>query len=37
MAGKKKDLSHEEIWDDSELVESWNAALREYKVSISKP
>ncbi|KAL2019451.1 hypothetical protein VTK56DRAFT_9656 [Thermocarpiscus australiensis] len=23
--------SHEEIWDDSALVESWNQALEEYK------
>lgn len=26
-------LTHEEIWDDSALVESWNQALDEYKVS----
>jgi hypothetical protein len=25
--------THEEIWDDSALVESWNQALEEYKVS----
>ena len=24
--------SHEEVWDDSELVDSWNAAFEEYKV-----
>jgi hypothetical protein len=24
--------THEEIWDDSALVESWNQALEEYKV-----
>lgn len=24
--------SHEEIWDDSALVNSWNEALAEYKV-----
>ncbi|KAJ4307128.1 hypothetical protein N0V88_000505 [Collariella sp. IMI 366227] len=23
--------THEEIWDDSALVDSWNEALREYK------
>lgn len=28
---KKKDLSHEEVWDDSVLVDSWNEALEEYK------
>lgn len=25
-------LSHNEIWDDSALVRSWNDALEEYKV-----
>jgi len=25
--------THEEIWDDSALVDSWNEALEEYKVS----
>lgn len=32
--------THEEIWDDSALVDSWNDALEEYKVSerpVSKP
>jgi hypothetical protein len=24
--------THEEIWDDSALVDSWNQALDEYKV-----
>jgi hypothetical protein len=24
--------THEEIWDDSMLIESWNQALEEYKV-----
>lgn len=28
-------LTHDEIWDDSALVESWNQALEEYKVSDS--
>ncbi|KAI6911300.1 hypothetical protein KC318_g7562 [Hortaea werneckii] len=27
----KQDLSHEEVWDDSDLVKSWNEALAEYK------
>ncbi|KAK5127502.1 hypothetical protein LTR85_006841 [Meristemomyces frigidus] len=31
MAKQKKDLSHEEVWDDSVLVNSWNEALEEYK------
>jgi hypothetical protein len=26
-------MSHAEIWDDSALIESWNEALEEYKVS----
>lgn len=25
-------MSHNEIWDDSALVDSWNEALEEYKV-----
>jgi hypothetical protein len=34
--------THDEIWEDSALVESWNQALEEYKVSesefeVSKP
>lgn len=28
----EENLSHAEIWDDSVLVNSWNAALEEYKV-----
>ncbi|KAI7156010.1 hypothetical protein D0869_11299 [Hortaea werneckii] len=27
----KQNLSHEEVWDDSDLVKSWNEALAEYK------
>jgi hypothetical protein len=26
-------MTHDEIWDDSALVKSWNDALDEYKVS----
>ncbi|ROT42470.1 hypothetical protein SODALDRAFT_16329 [Sodiomyces alkalinus F11] len=26
-----KNLAHDEIWDDSALIESWNEALNEYK------
>lgn len=37
--GKKKstnrELTHEEIWDDSALVRSWDEAVEEYKVSRS--
>lgn len=32
MASKEQNLTHEEIWDDSALVDSWNDALLEYKV-----
>lgn len=34
MAKGKEELSHEEIWDDSALIDSWNSALDEYKVRI---
>lgn len=32
--GKPKDaaLTHEEIWDDSALVRSWDEAVEEYQV-----
>lgn len=26
------ELTHEEIWDDSALIEAWDAAMDEYKV-----
>lgn len=29
---KRKALSHEQIWDDTALIESWDDALEEYKV-----
>ncbi|KAJ5683253.1 hypothetical protein N7462_006418 [Penicillium macrosclerotiorum] len=29
---KDKPLSHEEIWDDSALVQSWDDAVEEYKL-----
>ncbi|KAL8770289.1 MAG: hypothetical protein Q9209_003925 [Squamulea sp. 1 TL-2023] len=32
MGKKRKHLSHEEIWDDSALVNSWDAALQEYQL-----
>lgn len=39
VMGKKKntnrELTHEEIWDDSALVRSWDEAVEEYKVSRS--
>ncbi|KAL8934003.1 MAG: hypothetical protein Q9216_006119 [Gyalolechia sp. 2 TL-2023] len=32
MGKKRKHLSHEEIWDDSALLDSWDAALQEYQL-----
>lgn len=31
--GAKRALTQEEIWDDSALVQSWDDAVEEYKVS----
>lgn len=31
---KKKAAEHDEIWDDSALVDSWNEALEEYQVRL---
>ncbi|KAG5920383.1 hypothetical protein E4U42_006215 [Claviceps africana] len=31
MSSDQEILSHEEIWDDSALIDSWNEALAEYK------
>ncbi|KAI1093773.1 hypothetical protein F5B19DRAFT_491093 [Rostrohypoxylon terebratum] len=31
MSSSNEGLSHNEIWDDSALVNSWNDALEEYK------
>lgn len=33
MGTETGDIKHEEIWDDSALIDSWNEALEEYKVS----
>jgi hypothetical protein len=33
MATGQNELTHEEMWDDSALIDSWNEALDEYKVS----
>lgn len=35
MEAQANGLTHDEIWDDSALVDSWNQALEEYKVSRS--
>ncbi|KAK9436666.1 hypothetical protein VB005_11480 [Metarhizium brunneum] len=31
MGMEQVELSHEEVWDDSALIDSWNEALAEYK------
>ncbi|KAI0872453.1 hypothetical protein GGS24DRAFT_502779 [Hypoxylon argillaceum] len=31
MASGEQNLSHDEIWDDSALIDSWDQALEEYK------
>ncbi|KAI0018289.1 hypothetical protein F4780DRAFT_752198 [Xylariomycetidae sp. FL0641] len=31
MAPGPNQMSHEEVWDDSTLIDSWNEALDEYK------
>ena len=29
------ELTHDQIWDDSALIDSWNEAVEEYKVSLA--
>jgi hypothetical protein len=29
---ENRELTHEEIWDDSALIDAWNAAAEEYEV-----
>jgi peroxiredoxin len=36
MSAKQENLTHEELWDDSALIDSWNEALEEYKVGESE-
>jgi len=31
VGGESRELTHEEIWDDSALIEAWDAAMDEYK------
>lgn len=31
----KPGLSHDEIWDDSALIQSWDDALEEYQVGVA--
>lgn len=33
MASGDQELTHDEIWDDSALIDSWDQALQEYKVT----
>lgn len=37
MASKQQELTHNEIWDDSALIDSWDQALEEYKVPFTSP
>jgi hypothetical protein len=30
---ESRELTHDEIWDDSALIDAWNAATEEYEVS----
>lgn len=32
MELNKQNPTHDQIWDDSALVDSWNSALEEYQV-----
>lgn len=34
---ESRELTHEEIWDDSALIDAWNSASAEYEVSIANP
>ena len=31
---ESRELTHEEIWDDSALIEAWNSATAEYEVGL---
>ena len=33
---ESRELTHEEIWDDSALIEAWNSAAAEYEVRSHK-
>ena len=30
---ESRELTHEEVWDDSALIDAWNSATAEYEVS----
>jgi hypothetical protein len=32
MEENSMEMSHDEVWDDSALIDSWNQALDEYNV-----
>ena len=34
---ESRELTHDEIWDDSALIDAWNAATEEYKVCCKTP
>ena len=36
MGKKRKALSHEEIWDDTGLIRSWDESYEEYKVGLDR-
>lgn len=35
-AQEAAELTHDELWDDSALVNSWDEAFAEYKVSLDR-
>lgn len=32
MEGPRNEMAHDDVWDDSALIRSWDEALDEYKV-----
>ncbi|KAK3842960.1 MAG: hypothetical protein J3R72DRAFT_123764 [Linnemannia gamsii] len=36
QVGQEIDLTHEEVWDDSALIEAWDMAVKQYEVYHSK-
>ncbi|KAK3838326.1 MAG: hypothetical protein JOS17DRAFT_786266 [Linnemannia elongata] len=36
QVGEEIDLTHEEVWDDSALIEAWDMAVKQYEVYHSK-
>ncbi|KAG0033373.1 hypothetical protein BGZ81_008583 [Podila clonocystis] len=37
QVGDEIQLTHEEVWDDTALIEAWDAAVKQYEVYHSKP